>query len=147
MKIKEKIEELKKIFKETKNSKIHMLILKKTRPELSNEEVSSILVLPTRTFYKWQKKYNDGGLKKLLYDGRVNNGKTAAISGKVLKNLEKEVRNPNSPFTSYIQIQKWLKETQNIDIKYKALHKFMTKKLKTKLKVARPSHIKKKGRI
>ena len=59
--------------------------------------------------------------------------KKAAISGKVLKNLEKEVRNPNSPFTSYIQIQKWLKETQNIDIKYKALHKFMTKKIKDQI--------------
>ena len=43
MKIKEKIEKLKKSFKETKKPKIQMLIFKKTSPELSNVEVSSIL--------------------------------------------------------------------------------------------------------
>lgn len=52
------------------------------------------------------------------------------------------MENPEG-FKSYIHIQKWLKETHNLDVEYGVVHSTVRYGLKAKLKVPRPSNIKK----
>jgi len=143
IKIKEKSEELKSLFKKTNNPKIQMLYLLKTKPNLPKKTIVEILSVEKSAFYKWQDKYTEGGIEYLLEDGRKNNGKKGIITFEVKEAIKKELSNPKSSFTAYAQIQIWLEKKFEIKMNYSALYKFLRRNLKTKLNVARPCHIKK----
>jgi len=142
--IKETEIELKKLLKSSKNPKIHMLLLIKIDPQMSFTNIAKVLSKRRATIIEWQKKYKEGEIEKLLYDGRSKNGKIATIRGEVYKDLEKKLKDPETTFRTYLDIKDWLEKKHNIIIKYKTLQKFLKTKFKTKSKVARPRHQKKK---
>ena len=59
----------------------------------------------------------------------------------MLTELREKLSQPQG-FKSYGGIQQWLKEEYGLEIHYKTVHQTVHYKLKAKLKVARPTHIK-----
>ena len=64
-----------------------------------------------------------------------------AISEPFLAELRGKLNQPQG-FKNYGEVQQWLKEEYGLEIHYKTVYQTVHYKLKAKLKVARPTHIK-----
>lgn len=122
-------------------NRIQMLILLKKGNFKYQTELEDALPFNVRSIKDWIKKYKTGGITDLLSDGRGGN-RSAAIDGEAYDKLQAHLQNPNNQTTSYTQLQSFVAD-MGIDIKYKALYKFVNQHFKTKLKVGRKSNIKK----
>ena len=90
----------------------------------------------------WRKAYRDGGLSQLL------SHKKTCFKPSVFTSTEKAglynfVNNPKNGIVGYVELQQWVKEQFDKEIKYITLVKFMQHNFQTKIKIARKSHIKK----
>jgi transposase len=92
------------------------------------------------TIESWLTRYRTGGLLGLLA-WNYHGGQPPAIPEAVLTELREKLSQPQG-FKSYGEIQQWLKEEYGLEIHYKTVHQTVHYKLKAKLKVARPTHIK-----
>jgi transposase len=90
----------------------------------------------------WRKAYRNGGLSQLLSHKKIG-FKPSVFSVGEKAELEQIVSNPKNGIVGYIELQRWVKEKFDKDVKYITLVKFMEHNFKTKIKVARKSHIKK----
>ena len=92
------------------------------------------------TIESWLTLYRKKGWLGLLawnYQG----GQPPAIPEPVLTELREKLSQPQG-FKNYGEIQQWLKEEYGWEIHYKTVYQTVHYKLKAKLKVARPTHIK-----
>lgn len=55
--------------------------------------------------------------------------------------LKEELKDPQG-FSSYKEVQLWLKAVHDLQVEYKTVHQLVRYRLKAKLKVPRPLHIK-----
>jgi len=90
----------------------------------------------------WRKAYRQGGLSQLL------SHKKTGFKPSVFKDEEKAelgtlANNPKNGIVGYVELRRWVKEKFDKDVKYITLVKFMERNFKTKVKVARKSHINK----
>jgi transposase len=120
-----------------------MLVLIKEGKCNTRKGVAKRLGVHRNTIRDWLSKYESGGL-----DALVEIKSPGAPSGqrslpeRILSSLL-ECLASSSGFGSYVELQRWLKETHNLSIKYKTLHRIVRYELKAKLKVPRRSHEKK----
>jgi transposase len=145
--IKESLDELyTKLHKERAGEvkhRIYMLVLIKEGKTRTRKAVAKRIGVHRNTIREWLSKYEKGGL-----DALVQIKSPGAPSGQrslpdeVLASLRKRL-SETTGFVSYIQLQRWLKETHDFSIKYKTLHRIIRYELKAKLKVPRRSHEKK----
>jgi transposase len=68
-------------------------------------------------------------------------GKAPSIIGSDLERLEQRLQEP-SGFTSYGQIQQWLKSELGVSLAYKTVYEIVRQRLGAKLKVPRPQSTK-----
>lgn len=143
--IKEDESELKELIKRSKETtitkKIILLYIIKTEENKTMEKIAKELFILSKTLRAWLYLYKEGGLE-LLLEKPNRAHKKGQIEGENLEKL-KERLNDEQGFNSYIEIQMWLKENCNLDLKYSVVYKTVRYKLKAKLKVARPVNIKK----
>jgi putative transposase len=62
---------------------------------------------------------------------------------KMEKKLVEELADPEG-FSSYEEVQTWLKAVGDVEMSYTGVHKLVRYRLKSKLKVPRPSHVQQK---
>ena len=108
------------------------------------ETVKQIAIMLGRnrvTVQKWLRKYRTGGLNLLLEPKNDVGGRPSSIQPEIVEKLTEELKNPEG-FQSYGEIQLWLKTFFDIDVSYRTVHELVRYKLKAKLKVSRPLHIK-----
>ena len=103
--------------------------------------LSELLVRDRATIYRWLEKYNKSGLTGLLKLYKPA-GRSLSIPPDALEKLKQKLKEP-SGFNSYGEIQSWLNKECNVDVDYHAVYRTVRYKLKSKLKVPRPSSIKK----
>jgi transposase len=90
----------------------------------------------------WRKAYRLGGLSLLLSHKRTG-FKPSVFSSREKAELGKLARNSQNGIVGYVELQRWVKERFDKEVKYITLVKFMQHNFKTKIKVARKSHIRK----
>jgi transposase len=90
----------------------------------------------------WRKAYRQGGIDKLLSHKRTG-FKPSVFSACEQEALKILVNNPANGIVGYVELQKWVSDTFHKEVKYSTLNNFMKRIFKTKIKVARKSHIKK----
>jgi len=90
----------------------------------------------------WRKAYRDGGLTQLL-SHKKSGFKPSVFSSQEKVELGNLVNNPKNGIVGYVELQRWVKEQFDKEVKYITLVKFMQHNFQTKIKVARKSHIKK----
>ena len=123
--------------------RLHLLVLLKAGQVTSRGQAAAHLALHRNTVAVWLRRYRDGGLEALLTykePGAPAGQKT--LPPPVFAQLQARLATP-SGFTSYLDVQRWLREEFALDVPYKTLHGIVHYQLKAKLKRPRPSHAKK----
>jgi transposase len=113
----------------------------KTQTVKTVKEIAIMLGRNRVTIQKWLRKYRTGGINLLLESKKNKGGRPRAIPALALAKLKEELQNPEG-FSSYSEIQLWLRTCFEIDVAYRTVHELVRYKLKAKLKVPRPLHIK-----
>lgn len=145
--IRESAEELEKLIKSSKSGdvkdKLKLLRMIKLDEIKEIQEASKKLYRNRNTITRWLKKYRSGGLKKLVAANKKPVGRTPKyLTIKELDLLRNKLKDP-SGFSSFLEIQFWIKEELKKDIPYAVVWHTVRIKLKSKLKVPRPVNIKK----
>jgi transposase len=90
----------------------------------------------------WRKAYRTGGLPMLISHKKTGFKPSVFLAEEKAK-LDELVHNPKNGIVGYVELQRWVKEQFDKDVKYITLVKFMEHNFKTKIKIARKSHVKK----
>ncbi len=125
-----------------KHQRLHALYLLASRQARFRSDVARLLSLDRNTVERWLDHYAAGGLPALLHV-YVPAGKRKPLSPAQLDQLRQALARPVG-FASYDQIRQWIADTLGVRLTYNAPHKLVRYQLGAKLKVARPSHPKKR---
>ena len=120
--------------------RVQALYLLKNGRAKTLQDLVDFLGRSTSTIEAWLTRYRKGGLLGLLA-WNYHGGQPPAIPEPVLTELREKLSQPQG-FKSYGEIQHWLKEKYGLEIHYKTVHQTVHYKLKAKLKVARPTSLK-----
>jgi hypothetical protein len=69
-------------------------------------------------------------------------GKRPSLAPKILDSIQQALQRP-AGFGSYKALRQWIEQTHHGQVNYKTLYTLVRTRFKAKLKVPRPSHIKK----
>jgi len=120
-----------------------MLIeLKKHKGLISKRALSDKLGVNHNSVQSWRTKYLEGGFSELLKHNKTG-FKPSVISEEEHKSLEKILHTPNNGLQGYKELQKWFNKKHNRNILYITLLSYCVRHFKTKVKVARKSHVNK----
>lgn len=143
--IHESAEELKRLLvrerQPAKHQRLHALYLLASGQARFRGEVAHQLGVDRNTVARWLEQYAQGGLAALLQI-YVPAGKRKPLTADQLAQLQQQLATPQG-FGSYDEARQWIAATFDVTLTYNATHKLLRYKLGAKLKVARPSHIKK----
>jgi transposase len=126
-----------------KKLRLQMLYLLASGQAHDRQEVARLLGVHRNTIGRWLALYAASGLDALLH-AYVPAGKPVSLAPDVLASLEQALRRPEG-FASYEALRQWVARVHGVRIKYKTLYTLVRTRLRTKLKVPRPSHTKKPG--
>jgi len=144
--IRETLPELKKLLKSAPphhSPKIKMLlVIKESEAALSKNDLADQVGVNHNSVQTWRKKYQTGGIKALLKDGRIG-FKPSVVSDEAHEQLRIKLHNPIGAFTSFKEIQHWVDSNFIKGINYNSLRHYVKRHFGAKLKVARKSHVKK----
>ncbi len=150
LEIKESSEELKHLLdKQTSvqmKERLQALYLLKTGTLSTLQELSSVLVRDPSTIYRWFQKYKKEGLEGLLKPYK-SPGKTTTIPSAAMGKLRQYLEEYEG-FTSYGEIQTWLKEECGVEVSYHVVYRAVHQKLNATIKGSKPRkrHKKKSGK-
>ena len=143
--ISESAETLKKLLTTAKTpqekERLQTLYWLKTQTVTTVKQIAIMLGRNRVTVQKWLHKYRTGGLNRLLEPKTNLGGRPRSIPESVIDKLKEELQKPEG-FQSYGEIQHWLTTCFEINVPYRTVHELVRYKLKSKLKVPRPQHIK-----
>ncbi len=141
----ESAETLKKLLKNAKTpqekERIQAIYWLKTKTVETVKQIAIMLGRNRVIVQKWLRKYRTGGLNLLLEPKKNLGGRPTSIRPDAIEKLKEQLPKPEG-FQSYGEIQLWLKTCFDIDVAYRTVHELVRYKLKAKLKVPRPLHIK-----
>jgi transposase len=126
----------------TERQRLHALYLLASGQARFRADVAQLLTVSRNTVGRWLDRYARGGLDALL-DRYVPPGKAPALQPDQVARLQQRLQQPQG-FASYDDVRQWIQETFGVALSYKATHKLVRYKLGAKLKVARPTHEKKR---
>ena len=120
--------------------RVHALYLLKKGRAKTLQDLVDFLGRSKSTIESWLTLYRKKGLLGLLA-WNYHGGQPPAIPEPFLTELREKLSQPQG-FKSYGEIQQWLKAEYGLEIHYKTVYQTVHYKLKAKLKVARPTHLK-----
>jgi len=127
-----------------RQQRLHALYLLASGQARSRITVAALLGVSRGTVGRWLATYGAGGLPALL-DIYIPAGKASALSAPHLAQLQAALERPDG-FASYGAVQQWIADELGVQMRYHAVHKLVRYTLRAKVKVPRPSHIKKRRR-
>lgn len=142
----ESLEELQSLMSSTRDpqckQRVHLLVLIRSKQVGSRLAAAAHLGVHRNSVGDWLAKYEKGGVDAMLEIGtRGAKPGIRSLSPGALEALK--VRLAGEGFDSYTQIQEWLKSEFGLDVSYPTTHRVVRSRLKSKLKRARPRHVKK----
>ena len=136
----ELLEQLKLAQNQEVKERVQTLYWLKTKQVQSTGAIGALIGKHRTTVSRWLSRYRHGGLKALLTQGKKT-GRTRKIPSAIEQKLQRELQEDEG-FSSYKEVQKWLKVVEGIEMSYTGVHHVVRYRLKAKLKVPRPVHIK-----
>jgi transposase len=124
-----------------KHQRLHALYLLASGQARFRGDVARLRGLDRNTVGRWLDQYAAGGRAALLTI-YVPAGKRKPLSADQLAHLRHRLADPQG-FASYDQVRQWIQASFGVTRTYNATQKLVRYTLGAKLKVARPSHIKK----
>jgi transposase len=144
--ISETVDQLKELLKSTENhevkERIQALYWLKSEQAKTTVEIAFLVGRHRTTVSKWLSSYKTGGIKALIKKGK-SSGRKKKLNISVEESLKQELEEQEG-FSSYKEVQIWLKAIHDIEMSYTRVHQIVRYRLKAKLKVPRPTHAKQK---
>ena len=106
----------------------------------TTKAIASLIGKHRVTVSRWLSNYKARGINALLTKGK-SSGRKKKLSPSVEASLRQELIDEQG-FSSYKEIQIWLRVVHDVEMSYTGVHQLVRYKLKAKLKVPRPVHIK-----
>jgi transposase len=119
-----------------------LMIIKQSGIDLNKNELAGQVGANHNSIQKWRKRYQKGGIKDLLSDGRIG-FKPSKISKETHEQIRIKLNNPEGAFSSYKDLQQWVDNEFEKGINYNTLRHYVKRHFGAKLKVASKSHVKK----
>jgi transposase len=148
IKVQESVEELQKYLRksscDTIRKRIKMLIaIKKREPEsLSLKALAKICKYNPNSISVWRKMYLTDGIEAIMQHNWTGT-ESKHISKEQYDYLSEKLNNPTNGLVGYKELLNWVETEFDISMKYTTLYEYVKRNFKTKIKVARKSHIKK----
>ena len=120
--------------------KLQALYWLKTKKLYTVTQIADLLGRHRVTVERWLNQYQKQGLEAIL-KRKKSPGRPRAIPPEIVAQLQEELKEPEG-FSSYQEVQQWLKVFYDLDIKYRTVHELVRYQLKSKLKVPNPVNIK-----
>jgi putative transposase len=120
--------------------RIQALYWLKTKQVESTGAIASLVGKHRTTVSRWLSRYRRGGIKTLLHKGK-SSGRKSEVTPELENKILIELRDPEG-FSSYKEVQRWLKVMENVEMSYSGVHNLIRYRLKAKLKIPRPVHVK-----
>ena len=143
--ITESVEDLKSLLRDAKKKheiqRLNALYLLKSGMAKNRTQVADLLGVHRLSVGTWLRAYETGGLQKLLERGYAP-GYKPILTEEQQAILREELQKPEG-FSSDGQIQTYIADTFGIKMNYKTVYAMVHDKWGAKLKVPRPSHVKK----
>jgi len=142
--IKEDIDELENMLHKTRKAelkiRINMLVLLKKQLLKTRSAVAKHLGFHRNAIGRWLSYYEHCGINAMLEikSPGIPKGQHT-LPQEVIASLEEKLKD-NKGFSSYIQIQSWIKNEHGIDTIYSTLYKIIRRELQAKPKAPRKSH-------
>jgi hypothetical protein len=122
--------------------RVQMLYLLAGGQAQTRQDVARLLGVHRKTISRWLALYAAGGLEALLATS-IPLGKPVSLAPAVLASLERGLHRPEG-FGSYEALRQWVRRPPGVEVKDKTLYTLGRTRFKAQLKVARPSHTKKR---
>ena len=132
---------LRKSTQSHQTQRLSALYLLRSQQAKNRTQVAELLGVHRITVGHWLQAYEAGGLEKLL-ERRYPPGRVALLTEEQRSILRAELEKPEG-FQSYVQIQRYIADTFDVEMKYKAVYALVHDKWGAKPKVPRKSHVKK----
>ena len=120
--------------------RVQCLYLLKTGKAATITEVAELVGRHRVTVHRWLNCYQKGGVETLLGAGRIL-GRPPKVPVEVAAKLQQELRD-TAGFKSYGEVRLWLLALHDICVSYATAYRLAHDELQSKLKVPRPSSIK-----
>jgi transposase len=144
--IKESFSELRTLMRQSISMisvRINMLVkLKKHDGCLSRRKLSVMLGVSDKSIQTWRKVYLDGGLPALLKHEKKGRD-IKVFNDEERKFIEDTLSNPENGVQGYKELQRLMFKQFGKDFAYTTLVGYCKNQFGSKIKVARPSHVKK----
>jgi len=96
------------------------------------------------TVGRWLEIYETAGLEAMVTI-KTHSNRQPVLTRVVRQALAKKLHHAHG-FASYGEVQQWLQRRYRVKVQYQTLHRLVRYRLRAKLKVPRPSHVKKTTR-
>ena len=144
IKIKESEKQLVQLLRQEKESlakeRIQILYWLKTGQAETVNNLATLIGRHRTTVSRWLRDYRLNGIDNLVKIGK-SSGRKNKLEGEIIYQIERELKEPEG-FKSYSEIVRWLNAVHDQEVSYTVVYKLVHYKLKAKLKVPRPVHIK-----
>jgi len=146
--VKEDVTELKKNLRKcscnTIKKRIKMLLcIKQYEPQmLSQKELATKCKCAPNSINDWRKMYLQGGIDAIMQHNWTGS-ESRHITKEQYVEIDKKLSTPNNGLVGYTELLNWVETNLGVSIKYTTLYEYIKRNFKTKIKVARKSHIKK----
>ncbi len=147
--VKESMKELRAALKASSlmmQPRIKMLIAMKNSGEqgISKRELMDTVGASSQSIHNWRTAYKNGGMEALLLNGRKGKaGRPSVLTKQEHQMIEQKLHNPKNGLAGFVELQQWIEQQFNKEMKYNTLLKYAIKHFGAKVKVARKSHVKK----
>lgn len=144
IKISETTDELKELLKSIKEKKVkervQVLYWLKSEQVKTENAIANLTGKHRTTVSRWLSRYRTGLMNTLLKKGK-STGRSRKLNDEIEKSLKQELQDEQG-FSSYKEIQTWLRVVHDVEMSYTGVHQLVRYRLKAKLKVPRPVHLK-----
>lgn len=147
--VKEEMKELKSLLRKSSamnHPRLKMLIEIKKAGEtgISKRALMEKIGVSGQSIHTWRTNYKKGGLDALLKNNLQGKaGRPSVFTKEEHKRLKKKLEDPKNGLQGYVELQQWIKDEFNKDVKYNTVLKYGIRHFGAKVKVARKSHVKK----
>lgn len=142
----ETVDELRQLLQSTETKefkeRIQTLYWLKSGQVQTTKAIANLTGKHRVTVSRWLSDYRREGIEALLEKGK-SSGRKKKLNSSVEKSLKQELEDPEG-FSSYREVQTWLKAVHDIEMSYTGVHQIVRYRLGAKLKVPRPTHSKQK---
>ncbi len=140
----ETVDELRQLLQSTEikevKERVQALYWLKSGQVQTTKAIANLIGKHRVTVSRWLSSYKAQGIKALLTKG-TSSGRKKKLNPLVEASLRQELIDEQG-FSSYKEVQTWLRVVHDVEMSYTGVHQLVSYRLKAKLKVPRPVHIK-----